>query len=235
MKKVAICISGLVRDFETSSVSLFDKLININKNYEFDIFLDAWSTRNSKNSEMFLRGDIDKRKCYDNFDSVNANSLYSVYNPVFLKIDNINKYDFSFTDKYNGMGNNPKAVFSQFFKVKSCADNMFSYINNSFTNYDCVVRTRFDLNMNKIDLKLFNIKRNTVFVETDGCPYNWTSDKFCITDLETYKIYSNFYDNLHNLIEKNKKTTPELLLYNFLTENNVEIIKTNLIGKLNLF
>lgn len=234
MKRVAVCISGLVRDFENSSKNLIENLLNQNTNYKFDFFLDTWNVKNSKNSQMYLRGDIDNRSCYNNFDYIDVNKLISIYNPISLTVDNINNHNFDFANQFVGMGNNPIAVFSQFFKMKKCAESLLYYINNNSVTYDMIIRTRFDLKMNKINLHLFNIDKKIAYLETDGCPSNWASDKFCITNLEGYNAYYKFYDNLIPLINKNKTTIPEYLLYDHLIQNNVEVNKTNLIGRLGL-
>lgn len=76
-QKVAICISGFVRDYERFHKSLFDNIIEYNKNYfEFDIFISTWDTRNTKISRSFI-----ERKMND-FSDIDIEDIKRFYNPI---------------------------------------------------------------------------------------------------------------------------------------------------------
>jgi len=141
----AICISGFVRS-KINNFTLFDNLINYNKHINFDIFIDTWNTYNTENSHAFVRRND------NNFDTVDFNMLIENYNPVSICVEQYNPEMFKMYSHYKGSFDNiSSATFSQFYKVQKCKNLMVDYLktqNNKF--YDYVIRTRFDLNYNKI-------------------------------------------------------------------------------------
>jgi len=237
MKKVAVCISGHVRGFEDNYSNFLESIININPLYSFDTFIHTWDTRNSVNTEIYRRPD-EGRAYRNNFNTYDYTNLLKIYAPKSICIEQTPINTFLKTKKYNDLGlgpNNAISVFSQFFKVKKCKDLLISYCLYNNTTYDLIIRTRFDIQIKPIKLDNFNIQENLLYVETDGCDTNWISDKFCITTFNTYNVYSSFYNNLENLIQQHNTIIPERLLFEYINSHNIQIIKTDEIGRLKLY
>ena len=234
MKKVAVCISGYVRDFESTYQNLFDNMMSYNKDYQFDIFIHTWNTINSKNTQLYSRGGNDNRKFFDNFNKYDYQKLISLYNPKSICIDVTNDTSFKRYEKYQ-LGNNPLGVFSQFYKVSKCNELVKSTNELSDTDYDIFIRTRFDANIKPISLDNLNLNDIDLYVENDGVTLsNWISDKFGIMNKKGFDAYSNFYYNLENLIVEFKTTIPEYLLFYHLSKTQTRFSKSTEIGTIKL-
>ena len=237
MKRVAICICGFVRDFEKTYQNIFDTIINNNPNYEFDIFIHTWDKINTKNSQLFITGG-DGRNAYDNFNTYDYNRLIQIYNPKSICIDRYNDDNFKRFEKYLNPklpGNNPIAVFSQFYKVSKCLEQVLMEQRLKNINYDIIIRTRFDLNANPINLDEFEVTDNILYVENEGLPENWTSDKFAIMNTKVTEAYASFYHNLESLIDQTNICLPEVLMAVFFKTLNIQINKSSKIGQLRLY
>lgn len=234
MKKVALCISGYVRDFENSYQNLFSNIINNNSNYDFDIFIHTWDIVNSKNTQLYGRNGKDKRKFFNNFNKINYEKLISTYNPKSICIE---KYDDTHFQRYSDyqFGNNPLAVFPQFYKVTECGKLVTSYSMFDNQEYDIFIRTRFDSEVKPINLDNLNLTEKDFYVETDGVTIkNWISDKFSIMNKNGFNAYINFYQNLENLILQHKTTIPEYLLFYHLKNSQIKFSKSSEIGQIKL-
>ena len=182
---IAICISGFIRN-SLYNKSLFTNLIDNNPNMNFNIFIDTWDVYNSSISHAFIR------RNYDNFNKVDINKLIENYKPNVINIENYNNEIFNYYEHYKGT-NITQAVFSQFYKVQKCKRLMTDYMKSNNCKYDYIIRTRFDLIYNKINL--LNFDTNIMFFEEEHIS-NWISDKFSISNYQNFIIYSDFFDNL---------------------------------------
>jgi hypothetical protein len=242
MKKVAVCISGFVRDFEKTHQNLFDNIINNNPNYQFDIFIHTWDKINTQSSQLFIRGNIDGRNAYDNFNTYDYNKLVDIYKPKSICVDRYSDDNFKRFQKYStaqdGLGlpgNNPIAVFSQFYKVSKCAEMVISNEHLTGEKYDVIIRTRFDLNANPINLDEFELTDDVIHLENDGSLSDWSSDKFAIMNGKVNEIYRSFYYNLESLIDQTNICLPERLMAGFFRALNIRMDKTSKIGHLKLY
>lgn len=232
MKTVALCLSGHVRDFEKASSNLFDNILLANPNHKFHIFISTWNIVNSKNSEVVRRGIPHERLAYDNFNEIDCNKIVRTYNPLAMEVEFSRDAYFSKYLKYTGTPNNPLSVFSQFYKVKKVLKMILDY-----PKYDVVIRSRFDLKLSKkILLDDFDFNKNIIYIEDEGYPRNWASDKLAIMNFESSIYYSNFYDNLEEYMIKLKTTVPEMMLAEYLNSSNISFSKEmKRIGTLALF
>jgi len=213
--KIAICVSGHVRRFNEYLTSL--NTLTKDKNHEYDIFLSTWDIKNSPNSHSYIR------RGYNDFDYFNINDILEIYNPKSYLVEKNNDYAFNQFSKYSGT-NNPIAVFSQFYKINQVSKLMDDYKNSNNIIYDLVIRTRFDLKI-KDDFNINNYFNDYFNIEEDNCGENWCSDKFSISNYKNHMIFSNFYNNLENLMINNHNNIPEILLDKWLKINNVNKLK----------
>ena len=234
MKKVAICISGYVRDFENSYQNLFDNIIGCNPKYNFDIFIHTWDVVNSKNTQLYSRNGTDNRKFFNNFNKINYEKLLSAYNPKSICVEQYENTHFQHYSEYQ-FGNNPLGVFSQFYKVSECSKLVMSYSMFDNKEYDIFIRTRFDAEVTPINLDNLDLLKNDFYVEEDGVTIpNWISDKFSIMNKLGFIGYANFYYNLKNLMLQHKTSVSEYLLFYHLTNSQVKFSKTSEIGQIKL-
>jgi hypothetical protein len=236
-KRVAILIPGLVRSFEKTYQNLFENIIQNNQqDYEFDIFLDIWDLSNSKVSEFDRRGINSDRDYRENTSSKNidCNLLKEVYNPTYIGIEKSSDLYFSRFKKYQ-TNNIPMAVFSQFYKIHKCirAVNDHSFLNDK--NYDVFIRTRFDLETDKINLNEFSFDKIDIYSELKANNrVEWIQDRFFIMNLNGVKSLYSFYLNLEKLMIEYKTSIPEVLLYHYLKQQQRTFKESNEIGFINL-
>jgi len=236
-KRVAILIPGLVRSFEQTYQNLFENIIHNNQqDYEFDIFLDVWDLTNSKVSEFDRRGINSDRDYRENISNKNidCNLLKQLYNPTYMGIEKSSDLYFSRFKKYQ-TNNIPMAVFSQFYKIHKCirAVNDHSFLNN--INYDVFIRTRFDLETDKINLNEFSFDKIDIYSELKANNRTeWIQDRFFIMNLNGVKSLYSFYLNLEKLMMDYKTSIPEVLLYHYLKKEQKTFKESNEIGFINL-
>lgn len=236
-KRVAILIPGLVRSFEKTYQNLFENIIQHNQeDYEFDIFLDIWDSSNSNISEFYRRGvnsERDYRDAISN-ENIDCSLLKKIYNPTYMGVEKSSDLYFNRFKKYQ-TNNIPMAVFSQFYKIHKCirAINDHLFLNN--TNYDVFIRTRFDLETNKIDLNKFDFNKVDVYSEIKSNNRSeWINDRFFLMNENGLKCLYSFYLNLENLMIEYKTSIPEVLLYHYLIQNNRTFKESQEIGFINL-
>lgn len=220
--RVAICFTGHVREYIK-----YKNILNIltrDRSHEYDIFISTWDIKNTINSHSF------ERRGYNDFNKINISEIIEIYNPVSYLVEKNNDLIFNKYQKYKGT-NNPIAVFSQFYKVNQVSKIMNDYAVSNDYNYDLVIRTRFDVEISN-EFNINNYFNEYFNVEEDGCGNKWCSDKFSISTYNNFMIFSNFFNEIENLIISNMTNIPEILLDIYLDRNNIKKLKhSNLIVK----
>lgn len=211
--RVALCLSGQMRNFEDYYQSLFDKIINV---YNTDVFLHTWKVKSSK-EEMCLN--IFKPKLYliDYFDYKNVINNNDI---ILLNEEILNKKNFDNKNRDNKwipeLCGTPENIYGMFYSMNKCNELKKKYeIENNF-RYDLVFRTRMDLFF-KDDFN-FNIEDEIILPENKGF---YGDDHFAYgkSDLiDKYQVYN--YINMY--INDNVALHPETLIKHHLKINNIK-------------
>jgi hypothetical protein len=197
--KVAICFFGITRSLKYTIKSIENNILNIFKknNIDYTIFMHTYHLNAYKNTRT--------NECTNNYD----NDEYKLLNPDYIKIDDqeqiIQEIDMlqyrthkdPWNTNYNSVNNFILAQYS-----KSVLINMIDKIN---TNYDYILFMRPDcLYIDKFNIDfLKSINDNTICIPNFHLygRYNF-NDRFCITNMKTYKMYGDVFKYLLNISKK---------------------------------
>ena len=186
--KVAVCLSGQLREFENSNI--LNKVINPNS---ADVFLHTWYQDDDIGNEFscnpkpcmsrqYLAKDADKRVL-----DMYSPREYKIERPIdFTKLYDFNKYNDKKNKGIKGMNNNLSMLHSM--KVA----NDLSKVDK----YDCVIRARFDLKfskrliVDKFDMDVVNLFRTSILKLKKGKCYDW----FAFSSSKVMDVYCSLFD-----------------------------------------
>ena len=120
---------------------------------------------------------------------------------------------------YNSVDN---FILAQYSKMK-----LTNMIENQKFEYDYILFMRPDCKyIDKISLDFFNlINNNTILIPNFHLygPYNF-NDRFCIANMNTYKIYGNIFTNLLEL-SKSEPLHSETIIGKVIDYHNLHVIR----------
>lgn len=223
--KVALMLTGLARKVEEGYVGYWKHIID---NNDVDLYLQAW---------------------YSKADNVTNHEDSDIVSKVYPNAKYINiETPFKFTKYREGINNpnNDKSrpledfdVYGNFrsFPMFYSWESTYKEIKNSHINYDCVIRSRYDisgtpLNLSELDLSKINTSNS-----------HWKNsethdDNLCISNKENSNlVFSNIFTNI---IEHHRElghiNGAEQNFTNYLKRNNLhsnshksDLIKFNLL------
>jgi len=218
--KVALAFFGITRSLKYTIESIKTNIFHILKlnEIEYDIFMHTYRVNNYTNIRTG-----EKTNSYDNDE-------YKLLNPKYIQIDdqeeikkriNMNLYRTHpdpWKTNYNSVDN---FILAQYSKAQ-----LVEMIDNTNVQYDYVIYIRPDcLYVDKINVEyLTHVNDTTICIPNFHLfgPYNF-NDRFCITNMKTYKFYGNVFHELLN-ISKQKELHSETILGE-LMNNNLKIIR----------
>jgi len=232
--KIAICISGHVRNFQRYSKEFFEKVISPNSHHEIDIFISTWDKNNSKSSFA------SSRRGYQDDSDLDVIGMLNTYNPKMYIVER-NNDDIFENFNIDGHSNNPKFVVPQFYKINQVGNLLKYYIQSNNIKYDLVMKTRFDLvydvteDFDFTDSNATSTPKNIQFDEIDTNYFNiehdcnqypeWVHDKIFISNPENYFKYIEIYNNVEDLISSTSVYTTEQLTFHWLESQNIPVKK----------
>ena len=242
--RVALHISGLIRRNEEGFKQIEAFLLEPNKQHQIDIYLDIWSNKISKYENSGGEWRQHRRSEMNLSDKHDINQIYNMYNPIAMCVEN--DEDARYFHEMASMVRNgrteksrPYSLLSQFYKLY-CVSKLRNIREQSLgIEYDLCVRTREELKYPKeIIFDDFDVSDNKIYVENEGYPMNWISDKFAISSSETFDRYAEFYNNfleINSIRSKNSSelATAEPYLKHWLIDmSGLNVIKDDRIGTL---
>jgi hypothetical protein len=182
--KVALMLTGLARRVQDGYDGYWKHII---ENYDVDLYLHAWETKpdsitNHEDSDDVIR-------------------IYK--NPKYINVET----PFKFTKYREGIDNpnndnsRPLVDFDVYGNFRSFPmyygwQSTYNHIINSDVNYDCVIRSRYDLNGIPLDLKKLDLTKINVASNHWGGT-NINDDNFCATNKEiSNKIFGNIFNDI---------------------------------------
>jgi hypothetical protein len=165
--RIALCLSGQARSYKKAH-EFIDR--NLLSKYNVDVFAHTWRPQYSKVA------------LYD--------GITNLYNPVNFVLDdnlpeNIN------SDLYVPNASHPaNFCTSMFYSIYRANDFRLKFQSLNNIKYDFVVRSRFDLALNKV-IDFSSLQKGKVYVSKDTEDENaLLNDQFAIADPDTMNIYA---------------------------------------------
>lgn len=192
--RIAVCLSGQPRFLEKGYRQIFENIISKNDNIDF--FIHTWWDKN--NSEESIKGyngdkldDFGKvRKCH--YTSNTLEMIMRYYSPIIMMNEPQIYFDTPKDVNYETM--NPQSLYSMLYSIKISNDLKKAYELKSGFKYDIVIRSRFDIIFEKLDIDLSTIDYSKVY--TDEVGDGFSNDQFAISSSDTMDYYSNLFDML---------------------------------------
>lgn len=200
--KIALCLSGHLRDFEKTYPSLNNNLINDN----VDIFIHTWDklgfscpyktdhTLNDTNTKL--------------------NSINNTYNPKKIIIEPssfIEELKLHGNEYAPHLRNEPKHVghmASMFYKIYACNELRKKYELDAGIKYDLIIRCRSDLYFTS-KINLDNIPSKTIVLPKSSSNPDWYNDQFAIGSSDEMDLYSSFFFDIPEYFKQRNEFYPE--------------------------
>ena len=216
--KIAICISGQPRYLE-------EGFYFINKyfhNYNVDYFIHTWWDEEYIENE-FLYTNIKREGKYDK-DTINKINKY--YKPKSFLFEKQKLFETSNEVNYRGLY--PLSVYSMFYSIKCSNELKRKYEKENNFTYDLVIRTRFDIVINNLNLNLLDLDLDYFYLGGEihrGGQINVPNDQFCISSSSNMDYYSSLYDNLEKYIKEghNIFVGEQLLKYHLINKGDKKV------------
>lgn len=220
--KVALCISGQMRFLESGFQKLNNNLLLPNN---CDVFIHSWF------DEKMIGKNYSSRWNYKVNENITEDAI-NLYNPKLYKFDS--QIDFKDkVDKYDEkrvLGVYPRIIetsHSMFCSIMKCNDLKIKYEKDNNFKYDCVIRARFDYNLNtKIDVSKLDL--NNIYVN-NGCTHEQLciNDHIAISNSDNIDYYSDVFNNIDNIYNEGSRYNPEVILGRYI-HKKLNVVEMNL-------
>jgi hypothetical protein len=219
--KIAICYSGMFRNFQNNVDSHIKHLIS---KYDCDIYLSFW--------DVYGFGSFRDKLNIKHDDIIPEHVKGEILNKLHPKNFEFESYDemdifFEFEgNKYRDTKEPPpycKNILSMYYKIKRCG----KMVEDSGINYDLILRLRGDILFTE-DLILQSPKENTIY---SPLIFSWTqsmNDQLIYGNKKVMGIYHGLYDKLPEIwLSWSTHVSPESLLYRHMENNNISMESLN--------
>ena len=238
--RVAVCLSGQLRDYKGCYESLFDNIILPTN---ADLYVRAWDWSSKKKvglaKKKFQRtGGIVTAGL--EFPHIDANTKYAHRQTVdgnkdeFLQMYKPHKYKFAscedflsdndFSSLYEKRLGQKKAQINRMMCMLYSISRCFNMLN--FSEYDIIFRCRTEINYKeKIKEKYLNQAMKGNLIIPHGSDSGGCQDAFAFGPPDQMWIYSSLYHYVkkYSEIDSIKRAWPETMLKHHLTVNNARI------------
>lgn len=217
--KLAVCYSGLVRNFFDTIHSHKKYLLDV---YDCDVFFHFWDVLGKTHvgfPKMITGNPVD---LVDNDTQNNINLLLSPKYGEFESFKNKDEELNKITNRFNLSVEhfNPRHVVGMYYSINNVYKKFLNYKSTNNIKYDSVVRIRSDILFTDI-VQINHIEPNILVTpRIHNYPIN---DQFGYGDVETMRVYANLYDEICTTNVVDFDLHPETALRNHLTKNNITI------------
>lgn len=212
--KTAVLISGQIRDAKSCYENLLEKIINP---YNADVFIDTWSPYNSVPDgrdeiiENTLTIDeickIFKPKLI-NVEEFNDNTFVAIVKELYSTLDYPtirNAYDGS-----SAWETRFEAPTFMHYKIWRVNQLRLQYENVAQFKYDCIIRTRFDLQYD--EFPIIQPENNKIYIPNGGDYRGGVSDLTALGNDDAINKYCSLFANYDNYIDNKIGLHAESLL-----------------------
>jgi hypothetical protein len=218
--KIAICLSGSMRNLEKSLKSIR----HISETGDVKLFIHTWlfkDEQNLKKQRSFQKDGENFLFLFDNFDyeSIHIDKFESKLD-YFTYLKNIKNFKIrQYADKINHI--------SMFYSIYISNNLKISFEKENNFLFDIVYRMRFDSEIsNPNELVKQKIENNTIIIPTKEKDYGGINDQFAFGPSNAMDKYSNLFNNIENF--NTYQNNPEQILKEYLKTQNIEIKRNNL-------
>lgn len=244
--KIALCLSGQPRSIDAGFRALNESIFKYNNNV--DVFIHTWFDENNLSTNSVIPG-----RELNRLDPNSIEKLKSYYNPKSILVEKPRfwdkKYDFTelcFVKAWTwalevktGMDsakdyicNTANSMFYSIMKANSIK-NQYCLENN--ITYDLVIRNRIDygphLGLNFDEMFTEEFEDDVLIYHDLFQPNDMISDWFAMGRTHTMNVYSDVYNNIHDLVKQSNQIDGywcnELLLKHQILNNNIKIEKVD--------
>lgn len=217
--KVAVCYSGLVRNFFDTIYSHKKYLLDL---YECDVFFHFWDVvgKTHVGFPKMISGEQT-----DTIDNEIKNKINLLLSPTVGEFESFKNKD----EELNLITNrfslsvehfNPRHVVGMYYSINNVHKKLVMYQNINNIMYDVVIRIRSDILFTD-EVRLDKPEENVLVTpQVHNYPIN---DQFGYGDIRTMNVYANLYDKICNINPIGFDLHPENALRNHLQENNIRI------------
>jgi len=208
--KIAICLSGHLRNFERPAKSLSF----IKDNHDCDIFLHTWD-RMGYGSNYKTDNNQDITEKY-------LNKIEALYQPKKMIIEDslfIEQLKLESHQYAPHLVNVPKPVghmASMYYKIYAANEIRRKYSIDTGTKYDWIIRCRPDLLFHGLTHLPPEKTINNVYIPGHLSGHNWLCDQFAIALPDEMDLYSSFFFDIPEYFRAQKEYRPEVFMsYSF--------------------
>jgi hypothetical protein len=222
--KIALLFAGQPRYLDEGYENIYEKILS---KYDVDCFVHTWWDESlvGKRLEFYHKLSYDRTYFYK---ENTLETIMSLYSPKIMMHQKQKEFEIY---EGNYALSNPLSAYSQWYSVMKVNELKNQYMQSSGTNYDLVIRCRFDCKLAKfnIDLKQY---LNTDFLYSKVIPDDvikpLITDQFAISSSKVMDSYCNLYNHLHQYYlngQGNQKDgwVAERLITYHLNMQNIEI------------
>lgn len=242
--KIALCFSGQPRDIDFNYQIYKENVIDQN---DVDVFVHTWWDPNNLSHNSIIPDRVHKTFSPDAIEKIKElykpkkilveqpktwNKVYDMSEKGFKEcvgwaqqaeggIEAVKKY-------YGNVAN------SMFYSIMMSNLLKEQYSVETGTDYDIVIRTRFDFApYGKIDFNSLRLNpEDIVCHHTPGLPYGIAHDWFAFGTTVSMNVYCGVYNHIHSLVKQSLEVdglwTQEFLVKHHLLNNRINIHHANL-------
>lgn len=223
--KIALCLSGQIRNWKKCSKSIKEKIID---RYNADVFIHTWTCKGKSVPHDFYLKNWEEDDENINFE------VFNFYKPKKIKIDFQNLKYFK---KYIPQNHRFYNTLMMWYSIREANKLSKEYeLENKF-EYDVIIRCRFDLYFEEFGIENYS-KEILYLPPNENIDSKWTSEMKQMFDINGIRympndqlaygkrniidVYSIFYDELIRNINK-YPLHPEGALSEYLWNNNINV------------
>lgn len=204
--KLALCLSGQPRSFEKAFEYINRNLLSV---FDVDVFFHAWKSND------------------DYAQRINYTKLHDLYKPIIGIFDSPLPVNTNSDLIVPNPSHPSNFCTSMFYSIYRANDFRIRHEIMQDKRYDFVIRSRFDLALNKV-LDFNSFTKNTVYVSKDCEGPSLLNDQFAVADSDTMNVYASTFLNLRRLYESGVPFCAHELLQENLTKSNVNVLKIDI-------
>ena len=200
--KIALCISGHMRTFETTFPSIQNYILS---NLDCDVFIHTWDTLG-----------LSYRHLDVNLKPISSeelkNKINNLFKPKKLIIEPRREFRVSSIMKMKlEPGRDVHGMLSMFYKIEACNYLKKDYESENNMKYDLVIRFRPDLSMSAVLPITKDFDKNYLYLPRYG-HFSGLCDQIAFGSSEVMDKYSCIFSRLQDLLEKGTSFNPEKVL-----------------------
>lgn len=201
--KIALCLSGGLRNFKDTQYSFEFFLLN---HHDVDVFFYGLENKEGKEK--------------------NKEDLLKLYNPKKFVINDEKEYE-----KLSASFNTTKPFFA-FYNIKKCNELKIEYEKNYNFEYDLVIRARTDYFwFRSLTEQELSLAKDNILIPQDwafkGVKNFARSDVFAVGNSTLMNVYSSIYDSIEKYVKEIGFFHPESICGYHILINNIPNIEND--------